>query len=201
LTDTLCTLSRTFVCLALGLALVTGCGDDEAAPADRTEAFKPTELEDAGESGTLTQRACDLLSSGEVARAAARPELTLEPRPNDSTNLSICDWRGGGLRVQLVVDAAPHAQLRFFNQLSEQLQFHNPDPAFRPRQLRGIGDDEAYGGAGAWWTRSKKQLVAYAKKRIVRVRVVDERVGDRARRRTAARAARLTVRRLSASAG
>jgi hypothetical protein len=103
--------------------------------------------------------------------------------------------------VQVVVDAAPSAQLRFFNQLAEQLQFHNPDPELRPRQLRGIGDDEAYGGAGAWWTRSTKQLVAYAKKRIVRVRVVDESIGDGARRRTATRVARLTISRLSGPAG
>jgi hypothetical protein len=42
-----------------------------------------------------------------------------------------------------------------------------------------------------------KQLVAYAKKRIVRVRVVDEGIDDRARRRAAAQVARLTIRRLS----
>jgi hypothetical protein len=187
----------------VGLALITGCGDDDegAASPDRTQAFKPTELEDAGRSGTLTQSACDLLSGDEVARAAARPGLRPASQANDSTNLSICDWRGGGLRVQVVVDAAPHAQLRFFNQLSEQLQFHNPDPEFRPRQLRGIGDDTAYGGAGAWWTRSTKQLVAYAKKRIVRVRVVDEHLGDRQRRRIAARVARRVVRRLSGPGG
>ena len=197
-----CTLSRTLVCLVAGLPLTTGCGDgDEGAGwPERTEAFKPTELEDAGRSGTLTQSACDLLAGGEVARAAARPGLRPASRANDSTNLSICDWRGGGLRVQVVVDAAPHAQLRFFNQLSEQLQFHNPDPEFRPRQLRGIGDDKAYGGAGAWWTRSTKQLVAYAKKRM-RVRVVDESLGERQRRRTAARVARLVVGRLSGPGG
>ena len=112
-------------------------------------------------------------------------------------HLSICDWRADGRRVQIVIDAAPSAQLRFFNQLAEQLQFHNPDPEFRPRQLRGIGDDGAYGGAGAWWTRSTKQLVAYAKKRIVRVRVVDESSGDTERRRAAARVARLSIRRLN----
>ena len=99
--------------------------------------------------------------------------------------------------MQIVIDAAPSAQLRLFNQLAEQLQFHNPDPEFRPRQLRGIGDDGAYGGAGAWWTRSTKQLVAYAKKRIVRVRVVDESSGDRERRRAGARVARLSIRRLN----
>jgi hypothetical protein len=183
----------------VGAAAVTGCrGDDQDAPADRTEPFKPTELRDAGRSGTLQKSACELLRMREVARVVGRPGLRLGSTPNDSNDLSICDWRGGGLRVQIVVDAAPSAQLRFFNQLSEQLQFHNPDPAFRPRQLRGIGDDGAYGGAGAWWTRSTKQLVAYADKRIVRVRVVGRGYGDRARRRSAVRVARLSIERLRA---
>jgi hypothetical protein len=181
--------------------LIVSCGgDDQTLPADRTQSFKPSELKDAGKSGTLTQSACELLSGGEVARAAGWPDGRPASQANDSTNLSICDWRAGERRIQIVIDAAPGAQLRFFNQLSGQLQFHNPDPEFRPRQLRGIGDDGAYGGAGAWWTRSTKQLVAYAKKRIVRVRVVDESIDDRARRRAAAQVARLTIRRLSESA-
>ena len=132
-----------------------------------------------------------------MARTAGWPDGRPASQANDSTNLSICDWRAGERRIQIVVDAAPSAQLRFFNQLSEQLQFHNPDPEFRPRQLRGIGDDVAYGGAGACWTRSTKQLVAYAKKRIVRVRIIYESIDDRARQRAAAQMARLTIRRLS----
>jgi hypothetical protein len=197
-----CTLSRTFVCLLLAAAAGLGaCGDDDAAaPADRTEPFKPTELKDAGQSGTLQQSACGLFPPRQVALMAARPDLRLSPTRNDSNDLSICDWRGGGLRVQLVIDAAPSAQLRFYNQLAEQLQFHNPDPEYRPRQIRGVGDDGAYGGAGAWWTRATKQLVAYKNKRILKIRVVAEGLGDRVRRRTAIRVGRASFARLSAPA-
>jgi hypothetical protein len=184
-----------------GAAALAGCADDDsAAPAERTEAFKPTELKDAGESGTLRQSACGLLRPREVARMAGRPGLRLRPTRNDSNDLSICDWRGGGLRVQLVIDAAPSAQLRFYNQLAEQLQFHNPDPEYRPRQIRGVGDDGTYGGAGAWWTRATKQLVAYRAKRILKIRVVDEDFADRARRRTAVGVGRASFARLSAPA-
>jgi len=168
-----------------------GCGGDEAAR-DRTEPFEPTPLREPGESGREARRACDL-----IAPARVLPGTRLTPRPNDSTDLSICDWRGGGARVQLIVDTAPRAQLRYYNQLAEQFQFHGPDPARRPRKLRHVGDDDAYGGAGAWWTRSKGQLVAYADERLVRVRVVDARLGDRARRRASVRVARLAFRRLS----
>lgn len=184
-----------------GIVALAGCGDDDSgAPADRTEPFKPTELKDAGRSGTLKESACGLLRPREVARMAARPALQLSPTRNDSNDLSICDWRGGGLRVQLVIDAAPSAQLRFYNQLAEQLQFHNPDPEYKPRQIRGVGDDGTYGGAGAWWTRATKQLVAYKAKRILKIRVVDEDFADRARRRTAVRVGRATFARLSAPA-
>jgi hypothetical protein len=184
-----------------GVAALGGCGDDDSAkPADRTEPFKPTELKDAGKSGTLEESACGLLRPREVARMAPRPDLRLRPTRNDSNDLSICDWRGGSLRVQLVIDAAPSAQLRFYNQLAEQLQFHNPDPEYRPRQIRGVGDDGTYGGAGAWWTRATKQLVAYKAKRILKIRVVDEYLADRARRRTAVRVGRVSFARLSAPA-
>jgi hypothetical protein len=111
--------------------------------------------------------------------------------PNNSTDLSICDWRGRGRHIQLVLDSAPRAQLRYYNQLAEQLQFHNPEPRRRPYQLKHVGDDSAYGGAGAWWTPSKSQLVAYADERILRIRIVD------GKRRAAAELARRAFRRLS----
>jgi hypothetical protein len=174
-----CTLSRTIVCsLALALA-AAGCGHDE--PGARTESFRQTPLKRPAESGTLHQRACSLLHP-----------RGMQPTANDSTDLSQCVWRGRGLEIQLIVDAAPRAQLRYYNQLSEQLEFHNSEPARRPVQLRHVGDDSAYGGAGAWWTRSKGQLVAYAHGRIVRVRVV----GDVDKRRACVRLARAAFQRL-----
>jgi hypothetical protein len=168
------TLSRTFVCC---LALWAGCGDDDTV-ADRTEPFETTPLRQPAESGRETRSACSLL----------RPR-GVRAKQNDSTDLSICDWRGRGRRLQLVLDTAPRAQLRYYNQLSEQLQFYNADPQRRPYQIKGVGDDDAYGGAGAWWTRSKRQLVAYANDRILRIRAP--------RRATAVRMARRALRRLS----
>ena len=122
-----------------------------------------------------------------------RPGVRLEPHANNSTDLTICDWRGGGLRVELVLDTAPRAQLRFYNQLSEQLEYYNQDPRRRPYQRKHVGDDSAYGGAGAWWTRTKKQLIAYADNRILRIRAPDE--------QSAVRVARLSFRRLSGPGG
>jgi hypothetical protein len=158
--------------------LWAACGDD-AGPRDRTERFDPGELRQPGKSGGETRSACSLLHP-----------RGMRAKSNDSTDLSICDWRGRGRRLQLVLDTAPRAQLRYYNQLSEQLQFYNSDPQRRPYQVKHVGDDDAYGGAGAWWTRTKGQLVAYADDRILRVRAPQ--------RRTAVRMARAAFRRLSA---
>jgi hypothetical protein len=112
--------------------------------------------------------------------------------------LSICDWRGEGVGlVKLLIDAAPSAELRFFNQLSEQLQFHNADPERKPRQIKGAGRDSAYGGAGAWWTRSGSMLVAFKAKKILRVRVNVAGLGDPDSRRAAVIVAKRAFARLS----
>jgi hypothetical protein len=169
--------------------VVVGCGSNEG-PSDRTVQFERTPLNRPADSGTSTKRACELVRPHEIARLLKRPGVRFRAAPNDSTDLSICDWRGGGQRVQLIVDSAPRAQLRYYNQLAEQFQFHNTEPNRRPYQLNHVGDDGAYGGAGAWWTRSKSQLVAYADERILRIRTPG--------RRAAVRLARLAFRRLSA---
>jgi hypothetical protein len=164
-----------------------GCGSDDDGV--RTERFERTPLNRPAESGTSTERACTLLGTREIARLLRRPGVRFRASANDSTDLSICDWRGGGERVQLIVDSAPRAQLRYYNQLAEQLQFYNQDPQRRPYKIKRVGDDAAYGGAGAWWTRTKGQLVAYADARILRIRAPT--------RRAAVQVARLTFRRLS----
>jgi hypothetical protein len=191
-------LSRTVVCCLFVLA---GCGgEDEAAPPDRTDPFEQTPLREPGESGTLKQTVCERVRPRQVARALHRPSTRLDATPSNSLDLSVCQWHARGLRVQMVADSAPRAQLRFFNQLAEQQQFFNADPRRRPYQIKGVGDDSAYGGAGAWWTRTKAQLVAYSRNRILRIRVVARGLGDAEKRRAAARLGRLGFRRLSGSA-
>jgi hypothetical protein len=176
----------------VGIAVLGGCGGDDdepPVPGERTERFERTPLNRPAESGRESRRACALVRPREIGRLLPRPGVEFTASPNDSTDLSICDWRGAGVRVQLIVDSAPRAQLRYYNQLAEQLQFHNSEPARRPHQLKRVGDDAAYGGAGAWWTPSKRQLVAYADERILRIRAP--------RRGPAVRLARLAFARLS----
>jgi len=137
-----------------------------------------------------------VLSPAFVARSVGvRPAPALKAEPNNSLDLSICEWHGGPVSsVKLLVDSAPRAQLRYYNLLAEQHEFHNSDPARKARQIKGVGEDSAYGGAGAWWTRATRQLVAYDHDKIVKVRVNVSGFGDREARATAVRLAKRAVR-------
>ena len=176
--------------------VVVGCGGDDT-PGDRTTALKKSELLDPGESGTLDAKACSVLSPAVVARASGAGGEQLSARPNNSLDLTICEWHGGPVSsVKLLVDSAPRAQLRYYNLLAEQHEFHNADPARKARQIKGVGEDSAYGGAGAWWTRATRQLVAYDRERMVKVRVNVRGFGDHEARSAAVMLAKRAVREL-----
>jgi hypothetical protein len=184
-------------------SLVAGCGGgDDAADSSspykmRTTAFRSSDLKQPGESGTLEVRACRVLSSTYVRRSIAW-DAQLAATPNNSLDLSICNWDGRGAHVKLMVDTAPRAQLRYYNLLAEQHEYYNADPGRKARQIKGVGEDSAYGGAGAWWTRDRRQLVAYDHDKILKLRVNVRGFDDHAARSAAVRLAKRAVRRLRA---
>lgn len=183
------------------VAVLAGCGGNDPEPKAPPPSGKPSVLRAPGESGTLDAKACGVLRAGTVARAVGVSASELRARPNDSLDLTICEWQGGPVRsVKLLVDSAPRAQLRYYNLLSEQHEFHNSDPARKARQIKGVGQDSAYGGAGAWWTRATRQLVAYDHERMVKVRVNVRGFGDREARAAAVALAKRAVRELRRSA-
>jgi hypothetical protein len=170
--------------------LFAGCGgdDDSSSGSDyklRTTAFDSTPIREPGESGTQKVRACDLLRFGGLTAS-----------PNNSLDLSICEWDGSGRHYKLMVDTAPKAQLRYYNLLAEQHEYYNADPELKARQIKGVGEDSAYGGAGAWWTRGRNQLVVYDHNKIVKVRVNVEGWSDSRARAAAVRIGKRAVRRL-----
>jgi hypothetical protein len=183
-------------------AVLAGCGggDEQESGSPyklRTTPFRSNAVREPGESGTIQVRACRVLSVGFVRRTiGSTPPLA--PRPNDSLDLSICNWDGRGAHVKLMVDTAPRAQLRYYNLLAEQHEYYNADPGRKARQIKGIGDDSAYGGAGAWWTRDRNQLVAYDHDKIYKLRVNVRGFSDDAARAAAVRLAKRAVRRLRA---
>jgi hypothetical protein len=184
-------------------AAVGGCGgDDDNADASgayklRTTPFRSNAVREPGESGTVQARACKVLSAGFVQRTIGS-STPLRPAPNNSLDLSICDWDGGGAHVKLMVDSAPRAQLRYYNLLAEQHEYYNADPGLKARQIKGVGEDSAYGGAGAWWTRARNQLVAYDHDKILKLRVNVRGFSDAKARATAVRLGKRAVRELRA---
>jgi len=188
---------------AITALVVAGCGDDDGGADSgyktRTTAFKSTDLREPGESGTFDSRACDALPASFVAKSVGTRAGALEAEPNNSLDLTICEWHGGRVRsVKLLVDSAPRAQLRYYNLLAEQHEFHNADPARKARQIKGVGEDSAYGGAGAWWTRATRQLVAYDHDKMFKIRINVSGFGDHAARAAAVRLGKRAVREMRA---
>ena len=183
-----------YVIVAAALA-AGGCGgDDDSDYKLRTTAFESNAVREPGESGTMKARACRVLPSEFVSRSVESRRLT--PSANDSLDLSICDWDGRGAHVKLMVDTAPKAQLRYYNLLAEQHEYYNADPEMKARQIKGVGEDSAYGGAGAWWTRARNQLVAYDHEKILKLRVNVRGFSDAKARAAAIRLGKRAVRKL-----
>jgi hypothetical protein len=188
--------------ILVGVVAMSGCGggnegDSGSSYKLRTTAFRSNDVREPGESGTLKVRACGVLSESVVSRSIGSTSA-LRATPNNSLDLSICDWDRPGNHVKLMVDTAPKAQLRYYNLLAEQHEYYNADPERKARQIRGVGEDSAYGGAGAWWTRARNQLVAYDHDKIIKVRVNVRGFSDARARASAVRLAKKAVRELRA---
>jgi hypothetical protein len=137
---------------------------------------------------------CALLPAGEVAREVAAVigrTPPLRATENDSFELSICRYAGGGAVVRVVLDGATDATRRYFNMAAEADQIpklQRGDADFR--LVWNVGDDDTYGGAGAYWQSSLHRLVAIRFDRIARVTVAAAGSSDRRRRALASRLAR-----------
>jgi hypothetical protein len=110
---------------------------------------------------------------------------------NDSFQLSICRYAGRGAIVRVTLDGAADATRRYFNLAAEADQLpklHRIDGDFR--LVWNVGDDDTYGGAGAFWQRTAHRLVAIHADRIARVTVGAAGAGNRDRRLLASRLAR-----------
>ena len=166
------------------------CRVRQPDPGDRTEAFRQTPLKKPQESGRENRRACSLLTPHDVARLLGRPGAS-SAAANNSTDLTICDWHGGGERVELVLDSAPRAQLRYYNQLAEQLEYHNQDPRRRALSAQARRRRLGLRRGGSVVDAHQVAAVAYA----------DAASCASAREQRAVRVARLSFRRLSEPGG
>jgi hypothetical protein len=105
--------------------------------------------------------ACDLLQRDVVERQvrdAGGSTSRLRRERSESLDQSICRYSGRGTNVGLNVDSAPEARRRYFNRVTEALQFSVHSSDRRPRPVQGLGDDDALGPAGAYWVPGYRQL-------------------------------------------
>jgi hypothetical protein len=157
-------------CALLALGLLSCGGDDETA--------------------------CDLVSEDEVAKAVeATAGGSIAPRrsANDSLNLSVCRHTAPGVNVRLTLDTAPEVRRRYFNRVTELAQFNVHNRRQRPQPVQGIGDEDAYGPAGAYWLAGSRQLFALSGERQLIVQFAVRGVGEHDARAAAERLARLAL--------
>ena len=161
--------------LILLALLLGGCGDDQpAAPSANTTTSS------AADDGSDPRRspACRAVSAQSVRRAVAQaggPIGPLERNANDSLDLSNCEYRetsGRDLYVEITLDTAPKAPLRYYNLISEARQratFDAIPDSTQPVGVRGVGNDSTHGGVGAYWTRFTSQLTAIDDGMLVKI--------------------------------
>jgi hypothetical protein len=144
--------------------------------------------------------ACDLLTAEEVAEASAavtHRTPRLQAHASDSYQLSVCLYSGRGALVRVSLDGASDATRRYYNMSTEAAEI--PKLLGRRKNfllVRKVGDDDTYGGAGAYWQRNSNRLIAIHDDRIQRVTATIEGSTDRQRRALASRLARRVFARL-----
>ena len=144
--------------------------------------------------------ACDLLTAEEVAEATAavtHRTVRLRAHASDSPQLSVCLFSGRGGHVRVSLDGAADATRRYYNMSTEAAEI--PHLLGRHKNfllVRDVGDDDTYGGAGAYWQRDSDRLIAIHDDRIQRVTVTVAGSSDRQRRMLASRLAQRVYARL-----
>jgi hypothetical protein len=91
----------------------------------------------------------------------------------------MCVYRGQGVTVRLNIDSAPEARRRYFNRVTEALQFSVHDPGARPQPVQGLGDEDASGPSGAYWVRDTRQLFVLRGERLFIYQASVQGVGSR----------------------
>jgi hypothetical protein len=149
-----------------------------------------------GGRSTEEQSACSLLPTSTVLDAmrdaGARPP-SLTRSASESLDQSICRFTARGINVRLTVDTASHVRRRYFTRVTEQQTFAVHRPQSQPQPIEGLGDDDAYGPAGAYWIAAQRQLFALSGERLLNVAFSVDGVGANDSRVAAERLARAAL--------
>jgi hypothetical protein len=127
----------------LAIAVLAGCGSNSTPDDTRYFGDHPgqeaTKAAIGGSDCRILRRAVED-TEGEQVHAES------EPSPPSSH----CLLSGRGLNVSVYLDASTAARQRYFNRMTEQVQFYGTDPAKHPHAVGGVGDPGAYEHSASW---------------------------------------------------
>jgi hypothetical protein len=130
--------------MMLTLVLVAGCGATSNPDSNRYFGDHPgqeaTKL-------TISQGDCRALRLAVEGVEDAPVHAESEASPPSSHCLLSGD---DGLRVSVYLDASTAARQRYFNRMTEQVQFYGTEPAKRPHAIAGVGDRGAHNQSASW---------------------------------------------------
>lgn len=95
---------------------------------------------------TLSKEDCRTLRSAVEDAEGAPVHAESEASPPSSH----CLISGRGLQVSVYLDGSTAARQRYFNRMTEQVQFYGTEPAKRPHAIAGVGDRGAYDQSASW---------------------------------------------------
>lgn len=89
---------------------------------------------------------CRSLAKALEARLRRPVERAGVPTPPNSR----CRLTAPGVSVSVFLDSAYEARQRYFNRMTEQVQFNTQSPAREPHQVPGVGDPAPYNEDASW---------------------------------------------------
>ncbi len=191
--------------LGLGACLaIVGCGGGGSSTAETTAPASPAGGKEAihepvqsrgikGENPSAEAATGDRISAGDCAALAALAEerlgTELTRRADTSPPLSHCRLDGGGVSINVYLDAGFAAHQRYSNRIAETVQFNTENPAGLPQPVPHVGERAAY-NADANWIPAIGSLLAVRGNRWLTVTISAAHRSDSALRDEAAVLAR-----------
>jgi hypothetical protein len=139
-------LSQLFLAVGLVAAAFTaGCGSssENTSPSNRYFGNHPGQ---EATKAAIGKGDCQVLRLAVEGAEGTPAHARSEPSPPASH----CLISGRGLQVSVYLDASTAARQRYFNRMTEQVQFYGTKPAKRPHAVAGVGDGGAYDQSAGW---------------------------------------------------
>lgn len=139
----------TLLMLVVLAGAIIGCGsnsDSTGIPSGHGNRYFGDHLGQEATMATIDGSDCRVLRRIIEGVEDARARAASEPSPPASH----CLISGRGLQVSVYLDASTAARQRYFNRMTEQVQFYGTEPAKRPNAVAGVGDPGAYEQSASW---------------------------------------------------